>query len=62
MKVSKNFKLQELTAGVTADANGKKTPGVQEGVNLCALKHNALQPHRNCRGKLVHNQIHYAFI
>lgn len=48
MKISRNFKLEEITASVTADAKGiKNAPEMQEVINLCALVHNVLQPIRN---------------
>lgn len=54
MDISKNFKLEEVTASATASAKGiKNVPGTQEVINLCALVHHVLQPLRDWANKPI---------
>lgn len=54
MKISKNFRLEELTKSNAAESlKIDNTPRVEHVVNLCALVHHVLQPLRDLTGKAI---------
>lgn len=54
MKISKNFRLEELTKSNAAESlKIDNTPRTEHIVNLCALVHHVLQPLRDSTGLAV---------